>query len=75
MRYQTEYALQQARMDELMPIRSSFDGSYYTLTSAKGDKRHIGAGSANTAWANADWPHAGKWAVLWRYATPLGKKK
>ncbi len=67
MNYQTESALSNARINDLMPIRAKFDGGWYRLTAATGEKRTVAAGTANTAWANANWPKVGKWAVIWPY--------
>ena len=75
MHYQTEHALSQARMDDAMPIRcTKYDkNGYYHLRGANGEKRVIAAGTANTAWANAEWPRYGKWAVLWAHAREDGQ--
>lgn len=66
MHYQTEDALSRAHQHDLMPIRLvKFDGGFYVLAAANGAVKRIAAGSANTAWANAQWPKRGKWAVAW----------
>ncbi len=71
MHYQTEGALSNAHINDLMPIRCvKLDSNgYYHLRAANGEKRTVAAGTANTAWANAQWPKIGKWAVIWPYGT------
>lgn len=64
MHYQTAHAVEQTKA--VAPIRCKLEADcYYHLRAANGEKRVIGAGSANTCLANAQWPKRGANAVLW----------
>lgn len=71
MHYLTEHAISDARIADLMPIRCvKLDkNGYYHLRAATGEARTVAAGTANTAWSNAQWPKTGKWAVIWPYGS------